>query len=114
MAYEWEFAIALFITLAIEVPVAIALVKLAYKRRDIAASRIAGAGILASALTLPYLWFVLPALALPRGLYAMLGEVLVVLVEALLYRMMLGLKFADALLISAIANAASAAAGLAL
>jgi hypothetical protein len=110
-SYERRFLIALLLTWLIEIPILFLLVRLVFKLHQVSAWRILLSGLLASALTLPYLWFLLPSiLATASGIY--LGEVLVFLVEALLYRWLLGLSYPKALILSFTANAVSFLLGL--
>lgn len=110
-SYERRFLLALLLTWLIEIPILFLLARFVFKVRQVSAWRILGAGLLASGLTLPYLWFLLPSiLTTATGIY--LGEVLVFLVEALLYRWLLGLSYPKALLLSFTANAASFLLGL--
>jgi len=60
-----------------------------------------------SALTLPYLWFVLPAIISNRGVYMIGGELLVILVETIIYNQLFKLKLSEALVVSLVANTAS-------
>ena len=71
------------------------------------------AGALPSALTIPYLWFVLPAFV-SSGHYLVVGEGLVVLAEAPLLAWLLRVDLRKALLLSLACNAFSYAMGLAL
>jgi hypothetical protein len=110
-SYERRFLLALLLTWLIELPVLFLLARFVFKVRQVSTGRILLAGMLASALTLPYLWFLLPSiLTTAMGIY--LGEVLVFLVEALLYRWLLGLSYPKALLLSFTANAISFLLGL--
>lgn len=111
LSYERRFLLALLLTWLIELPVLFLLARYVFKVHRVSAWRILGAGLLASGLTLPYLWFLLPSiLTTANGIY--LGEVLVFLVEALLYRWLLGLSYTKALLLSFTANAISFLLGL--
>jgi len=107
MLYEQRFLLALFLTLLAEVPVVFFLVKYFLKYKDIKISTIVFVGVLASVLTIPYLWFVLPAFVSNRIVYLILGESLVILVEAIIYFKFLKLKLSDAFIVSLIANGAS-------
>lgn len=110
-SFERRFLIALLLTWLIEIPILFLLARLVFKLPQVSNWRILLAGLLVSALTLPYLWFLLPSiLATASGIY--LGEVLVFLVEALLYRWLLGLSYPKALLLSFTANAISFLLGL--
>jgi len=110
-SYERRFLIALLLTWLIEIPILFIQARFVFKVRQVSSWRILGSGLLASALTLPYLWFLLPSLlTTTSGIY--LGEVLVFLVEALLYRWLLGLSYPKALLLSFTVNALSFLIGL--
>lgn len=112
-AYEEQFLVALFITLLIEVPMLFAMVRFAFGLRTIGAGRLSIAGVLASGLTLPYLWFIAPVIL--DGVYAVIvGEILVFLVEAGVYVLVLQVSIRRALLVSFIANLASLVVGLVL
>ncbi len=69
-------------------------------------------GILASALTLPYLWFVLPAFVYNRNIYLIVGETSVILIEAIIYWRLLKLKLIDSLIVSLLANVTSIITGI--
>ncbi|MBY0405578.1 MAG: hypothetical protein K2X66_16870 [Cyanobacteria bacterium] len=72
--------------------------------------RIIGVTALATTLTHPLLWFVLPDLlsGLDYTQYLVLGELGVILVEGVvLYKGLKGLSFPTALVISAVMNAGS-------
>ncbi len=114
MSYEQQFLFALLLTLIIEIPVAILLVKALYKRREIKIAKIILIGFIASALTLPYLWFILPAYISNRTLYIWLGEASVILVESIIYYRFLKLRLLDAGVVSLVANVASVVVGLVL
>jgi hypothetical protein len=112
-AHEEEFLIALFFTLLIEVPILFAMVRFAFGLRTIGSFKLIISGVLASSLTLPYLWFIAPAIV--GAAYALIiGEILVFLVEAGIYILVLQISVRRALLVSFIANLASLAFGLVL
>ncbi|MFH0852393.1 MAG: hypothetical protein V1845_02225 [bacterium] len=111
MAYETEFLISLLLTLAIEIPVAVLAVKYVFKAEATGVTKIIFAGFIASFSTLPYLWFVLPALITERTMFYIVGEASVILAEAIIYRQLLNLKTHRALTISFFANLASFLAG---
>lgn len=101
---SWALAFAL--THAVEVPIYLFLLRLAWRKRIAVAFG-------TSALTHPYLWFVLPSVLMPVAGYwgfVAIGESLVVLVEAGVC-MLLGTPAKRALLASFAANTASACAG---
>lgn len=112
MMYEQKFLLSLLLTLITEVPVVFIFVRYIYKYRDIKIPTIIFVGILASVLTLPYLWFVLPAFIFDRIIYLILGETLVVLIEAIIYFKLFKLKLLDAFIVSLLANIVSAVLGL--
>lgn len=110
--YEQKFLIALLLTIIIEIIVALLLVKFFYKEKEIKTSKVIFTGFIASALTLPYFWFILPIYISNRSLYIIIGEVSIVLIEALIYQQFLGLKFMKAFTVSLLANIASILLGL--
>jgi hypothetical protein len=106
MLYETQFLLALLTTWAIEIPILIVLIRYIFRENNFSIPRILGAGALCTALTLPYLWFVLPPY-LEAAYYIPVGEMLVVLVEALILNKVLGLNPKIALVCSIIMNSAS-------
>jgi len=111
MLYETIFLISLFITLIIEVPVLLLITKFFYKDKKNSLSKIAVVGIIASSLTLPYLWFILSPYVASNH-FVVIGEFLVFLIEALIYNQLLELKFNRALFASFICNLVSFLFGL--
>lgn len=112
MPYEQKFLFSLFLTLIVEVPIAVFLVKYFYKYKEIKISKIIFAGLMASTLTLPYFWFVLPAYISSRSLYIFIGEALIIFIEAIIYKQFLELKLSKAFVVSLVANVASIFLGL--
>ena len=112
MLYEQEFLFALFLTLFVEIPIAFFLVKYCLKNEHIKVYEIIFAGFIASTLTLPYFWFVLPVYISIRGLYIFFGEVLIIVIEAIIYNQFLKIKLSKALIVSLVANVASLFLGL--
>lgn len=112
MLYEQKFLLSLFLTLISEVPVAFILIRYIYKYKNIEISTILFVGVLASLLTLPYLWFILPAFVFDRTIFVITGESLVILVEAFIYYKLLKLKTINAFAVSLVANLASVIFGL--
>jgi len=106
--YTIFFLFALIATIIIETLVLLALLKLIWRKkgRGIKAGNIILTGIIASALTIPYLWFVLPDF-LNGVSYIAIGEIAVVLVESLIIFWILKLKWPFALLLSFICNLVS-------
>ena len=103
MSYERLFLLALGFTVAVETFVLLLL--RAWLRKSW--TRLAGAGVFASGLTLPYVWFVLPALLGTGTAYAAGAETFAVLVEAVFLAAFLGLGTGKALGVSVLCNAAS-------
>jgi hypothetical protein len=105
---------ALLLTLALEVPLVLALVAW---RRWAPPGRlwiVALAAVGATLLTHPLLWLLDPAIlpAWPGGRRFLLPEVAIVLLEGAVYAWPLGLGWRRGLLLSALANALSYGAGL--
>jgi hypothetical protein len=111
MLYETRFLLALVTTWAIEIPVLIALIRFVFRDKTLPTIKIIGVGMLCTALTLPYLWFVLPPYV-DAANYILIGETLVFLVEAFLLNRLLGLSPQVALICSLGMNAASYGSGL--
>lgn len=111
MLYETHFLLALAMTLALEVPIIIIVIRIMFRNRDLSLTRIFGAGILCTTVTLPYLWFVLPPYV-DAAYFPFVGEVLVVAIEALILNRLLGVAPKTAITCSLIMNAASYGFGL--
>lgn len=111
MSYEYEFLISLLITIAIEVPVVLLIIRRLYKLKEIEVKKILIVALLSSSLTLPYLWFILPLYFLDRSTYVIVGETLVIIVEAVIYKKLLKLKWSEAIVTSLTANLASVTIG---
>jgi hypothetical protein len=112
MLYETQFLVALSLSWLIEIPVLLIFVRISGKDR-LSWGKIVGTGFIATALTLPYLWFVLPPY-LDMGYYPLSGEIIVIALEAVVYMFVLKMRPLPAAAVSLLANAASFAAGLAL
>lgn len=112
MSYEVQFLVALLTTTIVEVPVAAFVAKKLLRSREVPLRRLLFVATLASALTLPYFWFVLPAFVASRALYLIGGEVAITLVEALLYKELLEISWKRAVVISLCANVTSIIVGL--
>ncbi len=111
MLYETSFLLALVTTWVIEIPVLIVLIRFLFRDKTLPLSRIIGIGALCTALTLPYLWFVLPPYV-DAAYYPLIGEMLVFLAEALILNRLLGLSGRVAIVCSFFMNAASFLLGL--
>jgi hypothetical protein len=110
MSYETRFLIALFLTVVIEAIVLVLIMRYFFKIKKISIFQIVFVGILASALTLPYLWFVLPNY-LNGYYYILIGELAVAVLEGVIYWRIFNLRFYKALTLSLIANAVSLSLG---
>jgi len=113
MLYETRFLISLLLTLIIEIPIVFVIVRYVFKLKKIKLSKILIVTFLASALTLPYLWFVLPPYGLANN-YVIIGEIFVILAESLVYNYFFELDWERAFLVSFLANLTSALIGLVL
>jgi hypothetical protein len=113
MLYETRFLLALVTTWAIEIPVLIVLLRFVFLEKTLPLIKIIGAGALCTALTLPYLWFVLPPYV-DAAYYVQIGEVLVFFVEALVLNRVLGINLKVAVICSFVMNAVSFLLGLVL
>lgn len=111
MLYETRFLLALITTWVIEIPVLVVLVRYWLHNSTLSLKAIILAGILCNALSLPYLWFVLPPFV-DAAYYIPIGEILVVLVEAGILKGMLKLGWKQAGICSVVMNAASFFLGL--
>ena len=111
MLFETKFLISLLLTLIIEIPVLLISLKYFFKDKKNSIAYIILVGFIASALTLPYLWFVFPPF-IKLNYYIYIGEILVFLIESLIYYKLLGIKISRALIISFAANLVSFILGL--
>lgn len=114
MFYEQKFLFSLLLTVLIEIPVVVIFLKKVYKHAELKNSQIIFVGAIASALTLPYLWFVLPLWLVNRNAYIFGGEFLVIFVEAVIYYKLLNLKLSEAIIVSLVANLMSVLLGFAI
>jgi hypothetical protein len=97
--------------IACELAVALPLLRIAEPSRV----RRFGAVVFANLASHPIVWFVLPTLLAPRGVYIVVAESWAIVSEVLVYVLVFpALPFARALAVSALANAASFTAGLVL
>lgn len=111
MLYETRFLLALVTTWVIEIPVLVALVRFGFRNKIPSLVRMTGIGMLCTAVTLPYLWFVLPPYV-DAAYYPLIGEMLVFFVEALILNRLLGLSSRVSIACSFLMNAASFLIGL--
>lgn len=105
MIYESQFLLALLVTVLIELPVLLMFLPL-FDDKRFNLWPVLFTGMMASALTLPYLWFILPNY-LPANDYIFWGEFIVVVAEALVFIILLRVGVIRSLVASLAANAAS-------
>ncbi len=110
--YERNFLYAFLFTQIVEIPVVFILIKRIYKYEEINVSKIIFVGFMATASTLPYLWFILPFYIFNKVIYVIIGESLVVLIEAIIYNQLLKIKLLESFKISLAANVSSFLFGL--
>lgn len=111
MLFQTQFFLALVTTWVIEIPVLFVLIRLGFRIKDISRSRIVFAGILCTALTLPYLWFILPPYV-NLAYYTVIGETFVIVVEAVILNRVLGTNPKISVVCSVCMNIASYVLGL--
>ena len=111
MLYQTKFLIALLSTLVIEVPILFVLIRYGFKLKEVRAVEILFVGCIASILTLPYLWFVLPPYVDSRS-YLLVAEALAFIAEAIIYNRLLHIRIDVSLILSLVANMVSFLAGL--
>ena len=111
--YETLFVYALIMSIVIETIVLILLLKSLFKKEaaKIKIGQMIFTGIIATAVTIPYLWFVLPSL-MSGSIYVIVGEVLVFLVEGVIINQILKLKMSTSMIVSFICNLVSFLLGL--
>lgn len=112
MIYEQKFLLSLLLTLIVEIPIVVLLVKSFYKQKEIKISKIIFVGFISSALTLPYFWFILPTYITDRLLFMLYGEIIIVCIEMVIYNQLLKLKLTRSFIVSLVANSMSVLAGL--
>lgn len=111
MVYEYNFLLSLVLTVIIETAVLFIIAKHFLKTKASNAFLIF-LGIFCSSATLPYLWFILPIFVKSFYSYAAIGEVLVILAEAVIYYFVLRVNLKKALFISSSCNIISFLLGL--
>ncbi|MFA6252206.1 MAG: hypothetical protein WCX74_02290 [Candidatus Paceibacterota bacterium] len=110
MTYGFFFFLSLLLTLAVELPIIFFLVKILSKEK-IRTKEILYWGSFASLFSIPYLWFIFPLFFSSHN-YILIGEFLVVLIEAFIYVKGLKVSFKNAIVLSIVANIASYLLGL--
>jgi hypothetical protein len=109
-----KFLTALLLTWLIEVPVLFVVARTILKPRYTDTKRLLLAGIVASLITLPCAWYVLPFIlvVVPVGFYIGTVETLVIVAEAWMYTRFLPLRMKQTLPVSILANVLSFLVGL--
>ena len=105
MLYETLFLQSLIFTWIIEIPLLFVAVRYILKSEK-SVWDIFVTGILMTALTLPYLWFVMPPY-LDMSWYPLNGEIIVILVESAVIWHLLRIKPQYSVILSAFVNASS-------
>lgn len=102
-----DFLQALLLTLLTETLVLFLLVRVANKKHEIKNKQIWLAGILASSLTLPFVWFALPLMLEPGSAYILTSEILATLAESFLLSRIMKIPFGKGLVWSIACNLCS-------
>jgi len=110
--YERNFLYAFLFTQIVEIPVVFILIRHLYKYGEINTAKIIFVSFMATASTLPYLWFILPFYIFNKTIYVIIGELLVVIIESIIYNRLLNIKPSKSFKISLMANASSFLFGL--
>ncbi len=111
MSYQALWFRYFLLAIACELAVALPLLRMA----DPSRKRRFGAVVLANLASHPIVWFVLPPLLAPRGIYVVVAESWAIASEVAVYALVFpALPLARALAVSALANAASFGVGLVL
>jgi hypothetical protein len=104
MLYQTEFLISLILTLCLEIPVVfLALRIISYRANK---WRILSVAIMATMLTIPYVWFFFPGYFV-YPYYICTGELFALIIEAIIYWQFLKLSLKKAILVSFAANLSS-------
>ncbi len=113
-AYQSSFFSSLFLTVAVETAVLLILVRRLFRNKKGRPTTplIIASGILASSLTLPYVWFVLPQLVHNYQLYALASESFAAIAEAPALALVMRIRIKDAFFLSLVCNLASFLVGM--
>ena len=106
MAYEMRFLLALMQTLVIETLLLLLFSKMVFKNRFSTKPVyfIIITGVIASSLTLPYVWFILPFLIRDRVRYIIISEVFAITAESLIFLFLFKVSYKFCFLLSFICN----------
>ena len=101
------FWIAWILTVLIETIVLVLLVKIFWKKDELWNWKLVGAGILASTITLPILWFCLPYFFADYMVYVVFWEIFVTLLEVVIIKFILKIDWRKAIILSVACNLVS-------
>jgi hypothetical protein len=110
LSYGTYFIIAVLLTLVVEIPILFLTAKYLIKVK-IRTKEILYWGFFVSLFSLPYLWFVFP-LFITSSNYILIGEVLVITIETIIFLKVFKINIKKALILSLLANLASYLAGV--
>lgn len=115
LVFTHSFLIALVLTVVVETIILFFLIRKIFKInfKRINNKILLFAGICASVLTIPYVWYVVPVLiwwSVPLAIFT--AEIFVLVFEALFYKVFLNLDYKKSFLISFVCNLASYLIGL--
>lgn len=107
--YEHQFIFSLLLTLVVEIPVLLVVVRLLLKREKerLPVALLLFAGFFATFATLPYVWFLFPFFIRVHIPYVIASEMFALIMEALFYLFILRISLKKAFLLSLFCNAAS-------
>jgi hypothetical protein len=113
MMYELQFLKALCLTVVIETACLFFIVRVILKidKHQAPDSLLVFLGIFCSSATVPYLWFILPLFIKTALVYNIVGEVGVVILEAIIYFFVLKIGIKRSLVVSLLCNSISFLAG---
>jgi len=106
MIYQSQFLLALGINCLVEIPILWFCVRTVLNMKNVPVTWIVFTGILANALSLPYLWFVLPSF-LGATYYLPLGELMVIVLEGVILNQLVRTRPGISLVLSAVMNIVS-------
>ncbi len=107
--YAYSFLLHVIITLLVESGVIFILARRVFRlgKNSLSNSQLWMAGICASSLTLPYVWFVFPWLIANFTVAIVVAEVFALIVETVFYKFFLRISWKRAAVFSLVANFAS-------
>ena len=103
-SYFSRFCTSWIKTIILETIIVFFVCKLFYRKDNIKSKKIFLTGLVASSVTLPILWFLLPIILNNYLLYAILGEIFVVAVETVIIKYLLKISWKKAIIASVCCN----------